>query len=152
MRKIKFRGKTEDGRWVYGYLFESQEKIFIMNDAGVNIPVREETVGQLVSDTNNKEVYEGDFVKISYADLYSPKIAAVVYGGMYNIAGFGLTFKGNTDKENGLIWDILNSSNISTLEVIGNIYDNYELWGKTAWEMVDRKDIIILNEDDGEID
>ena len=153
MRKIKFRGKTENGRWAFGYLFKSNGKTFIMENDNASVQVKEETVGQLISETlnkNNVEVYEGDFVQTNYSDSYSPTIAAIIYGGKYGITGFGLAFK--EDFSDSFIWDILNSKEISVIKKVGNIYDNPELWNRSTWKIIDKKDIVVLNEDDGEID
>lgn len=69
-REIKFRGKTEDGKWIYGSLVQFYGKTYIwQNDTQIHvaqgmIPVQSDTVGQYIGwkDNKGKEIYEGDIV------------------------------------------------------------------------------------------
>lgn len=63
MREIKFRGETEDGNWVYGYLYTVNDKFKIEDDYFSKF-VAEDTIGQYTGlcDKNGKKIYEGDVV------------------------------------------------------------------------------------------
>ena len=72
MRQIKFRGKTPEGKFVYGDFVQhgpSENKPGIIDDEGFYREVDPDTVAQLVGcDKNGKEVYEGDTVIEKYFD------------------------------------------------------------------------------------
>jgi len=64
--QVKFRGKTESGEWVYGYLFEDENGCFIKEgkrehryDSG--IPVAPESIGMFIGrhDSKGNEIYGG---------------------------------------------------------------------------------------------
>lgn len=74
MRNVKFRGWLDDVGWIYGDLmhFPEENKIRIRcqeKDSlyyGFDMLIEKETVGQYIDETdkNNKEIYEGDILRI----------------------------------------------------------------------------------------
>lgn len=131
-RQIKFRGKTSEGKWVYGDLKRVNDNrgggkfyyIWVdtddVEDEGKYVRIDRETVGQFtgLKDMNGMEIYEGDLVK---AKGFIPE----TYRIEFIEGGFCLT---NPDIEDF-------PTDISTMypsygcqiEVIGSIHDNPEL-------------------------
>lgn len=131
MREIKFRGRRLDGKgWVEGDLLhccgKDAGRVFIKTFTGL-FEVHPATVGQFtgLKDKNGKEICEGDKLRIR------GDVTAVV---VWRNQGFDIldtcawtpTNKGCID---GLVY-----APTKTIEVIGNIHDNPELFKAEHYE------------------
>lgn len=121
MRTIKYRGKTKDGEWVYGYylpsIYEDVDIITVLeffNLKQKNYHVLKETVGQFtgLTDKNGKEIYEGDIVQFGIFRY------EVIYEGS-RFASFALK-----RKEDTFLHYFGEAMESEECEVIGNIHDN----------------------------
>ena len=141
MREILFRGKTEQGKWVEGYLvkgnYDTGFGIIEDNiDTGLKY-IKEKTIGQYTGLTEyslikyfkkGKKMFEGDIVKaiISINDFSRDGVRNEQ--GIYEIkyhtkhCYFYLAKKGNN-----LLFDGNWSYYLKEIKVIGNIHDNPEL-------------------------
>ena len=68
MREIKFRGKTENGKWLYGNLLVPPPNCvpcYMWDEDKYQCIVSKKTIGQYtgLKDKNGKEIYEGDIVE-----------------------------------------------------------------------------------------
>ncbi len=135
MREIKFRGKNKDIGWVYGQLvYDTNGNPYIVQEveqdnsygleetmlyATIWYRVDPETIGQYtgLKDKNEKEIYEGDTVKLD-----NSIIGKVIFDNEY-LGYFIYANEGNSieEFENGEqpLYDYQNS-----IEIIGNITDN----------------------------
>jgi uncharacterized phage protein (TIGR01671 family) len=136
MREIKFRGKrTDNGEWVYGFLFELSwdgcpilcigiEPLSANDYSEIYKSCYDEvdpaTVGQYtgLKDKNGVEIYEGDVLRkddcfIGYVEYCAP-----------------LFYRVPLDKwsiDHGVKETVVSSGTFVTSEVIGNIHDNPDL-------------------------
>lgn len=64
MREILFRGLTEYGQWVEGYLSKDEDKYYISKSFESFIEVIPETVGQYTGlcDRSGTKIFEGDCI------------------------------------------------------------------------------------------
>ena len=126
MREILFRGKTAEGKWVYGYYVvlkgaKSTYHYILTGEMtfGLNYEEHEiipETVGQYTGlvDKNGRRIFEGDIVK-----WFSKKYTVVYKDGRF----IG-------EEEHFIGVDEYGFINLyGEVEVIGNIHDNKELLG-----------------------
>lgn len=141
MRTIKFRGKTLQGKWVYGYYLIREEESpvietsvpytihYIVDYADFNglneNEILPETVGQFTNlyDVKGKEIYEGDIVNCE--DLCFDKYEVKCHQGSFIITPYKTkeTLKDPLD-ESYHIDTFTNDFETSKtkLKIIGNIY------------------------------
>ena len=118
MREILFRGKKQNGEWLYGDLVHYGDKILIFSENAQNSPgyyeVEPETVGQFTGLTDKKgvKIFEGD-IDITGDIIDSNSLAMHVLVAIAN-------------EPDGIVANYINELN-EILEVIGNIIDNPEL-------------------------
>ena len=130
MREILFRGKTDNGEWVYGhYVYQYGAHMIYLPDGtdreyGFDYHhIIPETVGQFtgLTDKNGKKIFEGDIIS---TDIKRPYLVVEFRDGcfMFNCNDGGEDYydimlpickEAHTEYEYG--------------EVIGNIHDNPEL-------------------------
>ena len=133
MREVEFKAKRKDnGEWVYGSLEHITETCKGEEDVqkcdiyqiitydGIGFDIIPETIGQYtgLKDKNGKKIFEGDIVKDQYC------IYEVVYDGNGYYVEVNRLLK-ECGTEEGILYDL---SDYKDLEVIGNIYDNPELY------------------------
>lgn len=138
MREIKFRGKSLDGKWLFGYIYRYVNRdgidtvaiIEIENngfDATLNLhKISHNTVGQCTGlhDKNGKEIYEGDIIR-SFDSKGEPIIHYLLYDN--EESGFVAILKGSTKGDFGYGRSYQQWITECEKEVIGNVHDNPEL-------------------------
>lgn len=153
MREILFRGKRADnGEWVYGYLTRRPSAIQMPGYAGpwyIEVPPKDpddnggvynvlpDTVGQYTEmiikddekdDDDVIEIFEGDVIEGSVLLCgHEERYRGVV---KYHEAAFGLCSVFDPQKWDYDLGDFARITRISKLDVdvIGNVYDNPELF------------------------
>lgn len=127
MRKIKFRGKSIDGKgWLYGDLVSSADKkrfaILVNNKESYDeCEVAPETIGQSTGlyDCNGNKIYEGDILKWEENGLmYVVKF----WSGMF----YASVQECNEGIFGGFPLHALTEHEEGKCEIVGNIYDNLE--------------------------
>ena len=153
MREILFRGKTEQGEWLYGFYHNetsiespssdrkvTRHHIYTQNFDKFVIP---ETIGQFtgLTDKNGKKIFEGDIVRYTRTNMFAPscsfhkqdivshhKILWDSSVSAFCSIHYSLQEKRIIGKGSAVFYDDRAKENI--IEVIGNIYDNKELLGE----------------------
>lgn len=120
-REIKFRGQQiNTKKWVYGYLYRNKGLYVICENIryAEEEPILLDTVGQYTGlhDKNEREIFEGDIVKL---DSNMLKITGIV---TYHNNEAIFVLEDLHDEIEECLWYMQED-----LEVIGNIYDNPEL-------------------------
>ena len=121
MREILFRGKKQNGEWLYGDLVHYDDKILIFSENAQNSPdyyeVKPETVGQLLYTDKGKKYFNGDIFKHEYY----PDFFCRVYFSEELLAVVGQIY--DKDGEYELV-TILPSDFKKRMELVGNIHEN----------------------------
>ena len=128
VREILFRGKREDnGNWIVGSFHKSINDCYIIPLPVVTSKskVIPETVGQFtgLTDERGKNIFEGDIVRYSERRLGGEDVPVV------NVVEFAEGgFAVNNYFINHWLWNSIDgNTQLSDIEVIGNIHDNPEL-------------------------
>jgi len=127
-REIKFRGKTKNGEWRFGFYHKDKDGDYILTEINV-FEVLPETIGQFTGlhDKNGKEIYEGDIIKFIHSPEYLKNtLVGVVITDKYN----NWCLKINQEIHNKLGYKDENEFHIENAinsDLIGNIHDNKEM-------------------------
>lgn len=133
MREILFKAKSEniDGTfdWVEGYLSKCDGKWTICDDEGCGCFIEENTICQYtgLTDKNANKIWENDIVKCYSFDCRGRE-SEFISDVFWDDCSWMLHEEEHCD---GMLCyfdkNIKYESHVSEIEVIGNIFDNYEL-------------------------
>ena len=120
MRTIKFRGKTDSGKWCFGYfLHDRQRGRFVITDGLLEINrVNPDTVGQYtgLKDKNGKEIYDGDILAHNGEPI--GYIVDGVRGYCFDVMYFSPKYE-----ESWSLYGVVVKDFNGDVEIIGNVYD-----------------------------
>lgn len=144
-REIKFRGiSIKTNQFIYGSLLLINEEAYIydrdygdLNDTDFGFAfeqVKLETVGEFIGlrDKPGKEIYEGDVVLgYSYKEPFARKTKTTMKG---------IVVYSENDAKYYIKWKIASGyrtiPHISQVEIIGNVFENPELFGGKYYESI----------------
>ena len=120
MRTIKFRGKTDSGKWCFGYfLHDGQRGRFVITDGLLEINrVNPDTVGQYtgLKDKNGKEIYDGDILAHNGDPI--GYVVDGVRGYCFDVIYFSPEYE-----ESWSLYGVVVNDFHGDVEIIGNIHD-----------------------------
>ena len=120
MRTIKFRGKTDSGKWCFGYfLHDGQRGRFVITDGLLETNrVNPDTVGQYtgLKDKNGKEIYDGDILAHNGEPI--GYIVDGVRGYCFDVMYFSPIYE-----ESWSLYGVVVNDFHGDVEIIGNIHD-----------------------------
>ena len=125
----EFRAWTEEGKAMYCDAYPFKDDTLLLSYDGIafdEVPASDFILMQSIGlkDKNGNEIFEGDIVK--YEAGCNTVTEEVVYD--KNFAGFGVK-----DADANIIFtfgELAEDIDLSSIEVIGNIYENPELLGE----------------------
>ena len=120
--KPKFRAWTEEGKVMYYDVYPFKDDTLLLNYdefAFDEVPASDFIIMQStgLKDKNGKEIFEGDVVKYKAGrDTFTEEVAYDK-----NLAGFGVKY---ADPNIFTFGELAEDIDLSSLEVVGNIYNN----------------------------